>query len=176
MESFFIFIPPNYQKSITKQEKNGILCYALVFPVKTKYQKGEGILPINVMENQTQNQPPQRKKIPLSDLILIALAVLVMFRVDWGNMNSFHYLILFLLVLCFMLRWSNMRKAAQRKEALERRRAAEAAAQAEQNALPEAAAPAEAVTTEEAAPVEAAATEEATSAPSAEAEEEKPEA
>lgn len=121
------------------------------------------------MENQTQNQPPQRRKIPLSDLILIALAVLVMFRVDWGNMNSFHYLILFLLVLCFMLRWSNMRKAAQRKEALERRRAAEAAAQAEQNALPEGAATAE-------APAEVAATEDAVSAPSTEAEEEQPEA
>ena len=32
-------------------------------------------------------------------------------------MNSFHYLILFLLVLCFMLRWSNMRKELLKKKA-----------------------------------------------------------
>lgn len=67
-----------------------------------------------------QNRPPQRKKVPPKDLLLIALAILVIFRVDWGNMNSFHYLILFLLVLCFMLRWSNMRKDAQRKEMMQR--------------------------------------------------------
>lgn len=79
------------------------------------------------MENQTPNRPPQRKKVPLRDLILILLAVLVLFRVDWGNMNSFHYLILFLLILCFMLRWSNMRKEAQRRELMERRRQAEEA-------------------------------------------------
>lgn len=67
-----------------------------------------------------QNRPPQRKKVPPKDLLLIALAILVIFRVDWGNMNSFHYLILFLLILCFMLRWSNMRKDAQRKEMMQR--------------------------------------------------------
>ena len=52
------------------------------------------------------------------DMLLIALAVLVLVRVDWRHMNSFHYLILFLLVLCFMLRWSNMRKDARRQELL----------------------------------------------------------
>ena len=31
-------------------------------------------------------------------MLLIALAVLVLVRVDWRHMNSFHYLILFLLV------------------------------------------------------------------------------
>lgn len=45
-------------------------------------------------------------------------------------MNSFHYLILFLLILCFMLRWSNMRKDAQRKEMMARRKEAEEAAKA----------------------------------------------
>lgn len=85
------------------------------------------------MENQTPNTPPKRKRIPPRDLILIALAVLVMFRVDWSNMNSFHYLILFMLVLCFMLRWSNMRKEAIKKQDMERYRAqyeAEAAKEA----------------------------------------------
>lgn len=77
------------------------------------------------MENNTQNPRPQkqRKKIPPKDIILIALAVLVMFRIDWANMNSFHYLILFLLLLCFMLRWSNMRKENQRKQAMLQRQA-----------------------------------------------------
>ena len=53
-------------------------------------------------------------------MLLIALAVLVLVRVDWRHMNSFHYLILFLLVLCFMLRWSNMRKDARRQELLKK--------------------------------------------------------
>lgn len=77
------------------------------------------------MENNTQNPRPQRqrKKIPPKDILLIALAVLVMFRIDWANMNSFHYLILFLLLLCFMLRWSNMRKENQRKQAMLQRQA-----------------------------------------------------
>ena len=82
------------------------------------------------MENNTQNRPPQRKRIPTKDLLLILLTVLVIFRVDWRNMNSFHYLILFLLILCFMLRWSNMRKDAQRREMLARRQETEEAAQA----------------------------------------------
>lgn len=85
-----------------------------------------------LMENHTQNRPPQRKNIPPKDLLLIALAVLVIFRVDWGNMNSFHYLILFLLFLCFMLRWANMRKEAQRKEMMERYKAAQEAEKATQ--------------------------------------------
>ena len=86
------------------------------------------------MENQTPHQPPQKKKMAIRDMILIALAVLVMVRVDWANMNSFHYLILFMLVLCFMLRWSNMRKDAARQQKMEEARAR---AQAEQNAAAE---------------------------------------
>lgn len=94
------------------------------------------------MENQTPNMPPKRKRIPPRDLILIALAVLVMFRVDWSNMNSFHYLILFMLVLCFMLRWSNMRKEAIKKQDMERYRAQyEAEAAKEVPALTENSAP-----------------------------------
>lgn len=87
-----------------------------------------------LMENNTQNRPPQRKKMAPKDLILIALAILVMFRVDWSNMNSFHYLILFLLFLCFMLRWSNMRKEAQRQELLRKKAEYEAAMAAKEAA------------------------------------------
>lgn len=88
------------------------------------------------MENN-QNKPnkPQRKQIPRIDLIIIALGVLVIFRVEWGNMNSFHYLILFLFVLCLMLRWANMRKA----EEMRRKKAeymAQKAAQEAASALP----------------------------------------
>lgn len=105
-----------------------------------------------------QNRPPQRKKVPPKDLLLIALTILVIFRVDWGNMNSFHYLILFLLFLCFMLRWSNMRKDAQRKQMMEQYKAAQEAANAAQDPAPltgETAVPAEDVSSDnEAVPTE----------------------
>lgn len=68
------------------------------------------------------------------DMLLIALAVLVIVRVDWRHMNSFHYLILFLLVLCFMLRWSNMRKDARRQELLKKKAEYEAMQQQQQAA------------------------------------------
>lgn len=88
-----------------------------------------------IMENNPNPNIPKRKPIPPRDLILIALAVLVMTRIDWANMNSFHYLILFLLVLCFMLRWSNMRKDADRKQKMEEYRAAMEAKQAAEQAV-----------------------------------------
>lgn len=85
------------------------------------------------MENNTQNSPqptpPRRKQMAPRDMLLIALAVLVLVRVDWRHMNSFHYLILFLLVLCFMLRWSNMRKDARRQELLKKKAEYEATQQ-----------------------------------------------
>ena len=47
------------------------------------------------MENNTQNSPqptpPRRKQMAPRDMLLIALAVLVLVRVDWRHMNSFHY-------------------------------------------------------------------------------------
>lgn len=90
------------------------------------------------MENNTQNNPqptpPRRKQMAPRDMLLIALAVLVIVRVDWRHMNSFHYLILFLLVLCFMLRWSNMRKDARRQELLKKKAEYEAMQQQQQAA------------------------------------------
>ena len=76
-------------------------------------------------------------------MLLIALAVLVLVRVDWRHMNSFHYLILFLLVLCFMLRWSNMRKDARRQELLKKKAEYEATQQSAEDAPVPAEAPAE---------------------------------
>ena len=104
-----------------------------------------------MMENN--HNSPKRSPMALRDLILIALAILVMTRIDWANMNSFHYLILFLLVLCFMLRWSNMRKDAMRKQKMEEYRAAMEAKQAAENAAQDAAASED---TEAAEPISAA--------------------
>ena len=99
------------------------------------------------MENNTQNSPqptpPRRKQMAPRDMLLIALAVLVLVRVDWRHMNSFHYLILFLLVLCFMLRWSNMRKDARRQELLKKKAEYEATQQSAEDT------PAEAVSAED---------------------------
>ena len=53
-------------------------------------------------------------------MLIVALAILVITRIDWGNLNSFHFLILFLMFLMLMLRWGNMRKEAVRKQAMER--------------------------------------------------------
>lgn len=86
----------------------------------------------NNMQNNPQPTPPKRKQMAPRDMLLIALAVLVLTRIDWRNMNSFHYLILFLLVLCFMLRWSNMRKDAKRQEMLKKKADYEAAQKAEE--------------------------------------------
>ena len=58
-------------------------------------------------------------------------------------MNSYHYLILFLLVLCFMLRWSNMRKDARRQELLKKKAEYEATQQSAEDT------PAEAVSAED---------------------------
>lgn len=79
-------------------------------------------------------------------MLLIALAVLVLVRVDWRHMNSFHYLILFLLVLCFMLRWSNMRKDARRQELLKKKAEYEATQQQAAEDTPAEAVPAEDMT------------------------------
>ena len=84
------------------------------------------------MENN-QNTPnkPQRKKRALVDMLIPALGILVLWRVDWGNMNSFHYLIIFMFFLCLMLRWGNLRKAEEakrkRKEYMAQKAAYEAA-------------------------------------------------
>ena len=109
------------------------------------------------MENNTQNSPqptpPRRKQMAPRDMLLIALAVLVLVRVDWRHMNSFHYLILFLLVLCFMLRWSNMRKDARRQELLKKKAEYEATQQSAEDTPAEAVSaedtPAEAVSAED---------------------------
>ena len=74
------------------------------------------------MENNQNTTPnrPKRKQLAPRDMLIVALIVLVMTRVNWANMNSFHVLILFMLFLMLMLRWGNKRKEADRKQAMER--------------------------------------------------------
>ena len=77
-----------------------------------------------------------RKKFPLTTLILYAIAIYMIYRVPWSNMNSFHFLILFMFILCLMLKFSNARKAKIREFAMRRKQAEEeAAARAQQAAL-----------------------------------------
>ena len=77
-----------------------------------------------IMENNQNPTPnrPQRKQLSPRDLLILALIFFAFTRIDFATMNSFHVLILFLLFLLLMLRWANMRKAAVRKQAMERYR------------------------------------------------------
>lgn len=59
-------------------------------------------------------------------------------------MNSFHYLLFFLYVLCLMLRFSNLRKERMYQMAVEKRKA-EAAAKAQASNMDETAADANAL-------------------------------
>ncbi len=97
------------------------------------------------MNNQRPNPP--RKKIKLADLVLFAVAIFLIFMTPWGNTNSYHHLMLFLYVLCVLLRFSNLRK--QKIRELERKRKMEERAAMQQAADT---LPADAV---EAAPTEA---------------------
>ena len=76
------------------------------------------------MDNNQNPNPnrPQRKQLAPRDMLIVALVILAITRLDFGNLNSFHVLLLFLVFLLLMLRWANMRKAAVRKQAMERYR------------------------------------------------------
>ena len=74
----------------------------------------------NLNPNLTPNGRPPRKQLAPRDMMIVAIAILVITRIDFANINSFHILILFLMFLMLMLRWANMRKEAVRKNAMER--------------------------------------------------------
>lgn len=65
------------------------------------------------MNNQRPNPP--RKNIKLADLVLFAVAIFLIFMTPWGNTNSYHRLMLFLYVVCVLLRFSNIRKQKMRE-------------------------------------------------------------
>ena len=88
-------------------------------------ERRKAFLPYQFIMQNNQNpipNRPQRKQLAPRDMIIVALAILVLTRINWAQMNSFHVLILFLLFLMLMLRWANMRKEAVRKQAMERYR------------------------------------------------------
>lgn len=74
------------------------------------------------MDNNQNPIPnrPRRKQMAPRDMLIVALVILAITRLDFGNLNSFHVLLLFLVFLLLMLRWGNMRKEAVRKQAMER--------------------------------------------------------
>lgn len=104
------------------------------------------------MNNQRPNPP--RKNIKLADLVLFAVAIFLIFMTPWGNTNSYHHLMLFLYVLCVLLRFSNLRKQKIREFEHKRKMEERAAMQAAAEQLPADtvdAAPADALPAESAA-------------------------
>ncbi len=70
-------------------------------------------------QNPNPNRPP-RKQLAPRDMLILAMVILGITRLDFGNLNSFHVLLLFLMILVLMLRWGNMRKEALRKQSMQR--------------------------------------------------------
>lgn len=87
------------------------------------------------MNNQRPNPP--RKNIKLADLVLFAVAIFLIFKTPWGNTNSYHHLMLFLYVLCVLLRFSNIRKQKMREFEHKRKMEERAALQRAAEQLPD---------------------------------------
>lgn len=68
----------------------------------------------------TPKPPMPQKKNKVMDLILFAVAIYLLFTVNWGHTTAFDHLMLFLYVLCVLLRISNIRKSGIRE--MERRK------------------------------------------------------
>lgn len=86
------------------------------------------------MNNQQPNGP--KRNIKLADLVLFAVAIFLIFMTPWGNTNSYHHLMLFLYVLCVLLRISNIRKQKIREFEHKRRMEERAAMQNTAEQLP----------------------------------------
>lgn len=86
-------------------------------------ERRKAFLPYQFIMQNNQNpipNRPQRKQLAPRDMLIVALVILAITRLDFSNLNSFHVLLLFLVFLLLMLRWGNMRKEAVRKQAMER--------------------------------------------------------
>ncbi|WP_394267289.1 hypothetical protein [Anaerotignum sp.] len=92
--------------------------------------------------NQQQPQRPKRK-IKLSDIFLLLVAVFLIYMTPWGETNSFHRLLIFLFFLCFLLRFSNARKQKMREFAMKKKMEEQAALNASPEQIPAEAAPME---------------------------------
>lgn len=80
-------------------------------------------MPEKHMNTNQQNPQPAKKKISPTDIILILLGILVLVRTPWDNMNSFYFLLIFLYILCMMLRIANLRREKIREMAIAQRKA-----------------------------------------------------
>lgn len=89
-------------------------------------------MPEKQMNTNQQNTPPIRRKPSPTDIILILLGILVLIRTPWDNMDSFYFLLIFLYILCIMLRIANLRREKMREMAIAQRKA-----QAQENAAAE---------------------------------------
>lgn len=94
--------------------------------------------PTNDMNTEQHNsQRPARKKATPTDIILILLGIMILFRTPWNDMNSFHYLLFFLYALCIILRISNLRKERMQQMAAAQRKAEAEAKALESESMPE---------------------------------------
>ena len=76
----------------------------------------KGVADVSAVCTMTNQRPnPPRKNIKLADLVLFAVAIFLIFMTPWGNTNSYHRLMLFLYVVCVLLRFSNIRKQKMRE-------------------------------------------------------------
>lgn len=109
----------------------------------------KGVADLSAVCTMTNQRPnPPRKNIKLADLVLFAVAIFLIFMTPWGNTNSYHRLMLFLYVVCVLLRFSNIRKQKMREFEHKRKMEERAAMQQAAEQLP-------AGHTAEAAPVDA---------------------
>lgn len=108
----------------------------------------KGVADVSAVCTMTNQRPnPPRKNIKLADLVLFAVAIFLIFMTPWGNTNSYHRLMLFLYVVCVLLRFSNIRKQKMRefehKRKMEERAAMQQAADHTAEAAPVDALPAQ---------------------------------
>lgn len=94
----------------------------------------KGVADVSAVCTMTNQRPnPPRKNIKLADLVLFAVAIFLIVMTPWGNTNSYHRLMLFLYVVCVLLRFSNIRKQKMRefehKRKMEERAAMQQAAE-----------------------------------------------
>ena len=97
----------------------------------------KGVADVSAVCTMTNQRPnPPRKNIKLADLVLFAVAIFLIFMTPWGNTNSYHRLMLFLYVVCVLLRFSNIRKQKMREFEHKRKMEELAAMQAAAEQLP----------------------------------------
>lgn len=70
------------------------------------------------MKMKTNPTNRTKKKVAPSDIVLMLMAVFLLFKTPWSNMEGFDFLLLFLYIFCMMMRLSNMRKHYAKEQAV----------------------------------------------------------